>query len=523
MVHFLLQHAPETVLTATDKGKLALHFAAGEGHAAITSLLLQHYPPSAAIPSHPKGKLPLHFCARWGYVKIAHELLQYYPDAVRALDWEGSLPLHDAAREGQYRMARYLLERFPVALQTANLRGEIPLFPAVRSSNIDLVCLMIQAWPAGGKHILRNVSQDDNVSSWNWDIIELLLRGAVDHLHGCAILDGREPPTVQLTDDIEPTTVASPEEVEVQVKKAKKARKAAASEGASSHPPPRLVEVTKSKPFFAILPPPTFAVVPPRCKSPLLKTMSTEEAISDRVVGDENYRCTKHSRKRSRSLMRSCSSYNDFTEVCGNPNTNDKPPVFLPLHAALESKSSIHVIRYVLSKFPDSVSCKDRNGRLPLHHAVAHCRTEAMVKLLLGSISPSSRNGGIPGRIFFPQAARVRDRSQRLPIHLAVQSRADVRVVQALLESNPAAGVDKQPNLVELATESDCDLSTVYTLLRVDPSFVCRSQHLCSRKNDINISNSKLESVHELKTSACSLEQRPCLLLQQGRVCNLKT
>ena len=479
MVHFFLRQCPETAKITTDKGKLAVHFSAGEGHAEITSALLWQYPQSAAIPSNPKGKLPLHFCARWGYLEIAHQLLGVYPDAVRALDWEGSLPLHDAAREGQYRMSRYLIERFPVALQTTNLRGEIPLFPAVRSSNIDLVCLMIQAWPRGGRHILRNVSADDNVSSWNWEILELLLRGAVSNLHGCAVLEGREPPTVQLTDDIEPTALASPEEVERQKKKAKKARKEASRQDDQPQPP-RLVEAPErwlpqagmaAAPFFpSALPPPAVAAMPAaRRNSPLLLDHNTG---GDAAVPSLERYGKKHERKRSRLQL------HDVECAKVAPRR-----VFLPLHAALESKSSSHVIRHVLKLHGGNCRQRDERGRLPLHWAVEHChRQDAVVQLLL-----REDNG-----IFTAAAAHVRESGhpRRLPLHAAIASRADVRVVKALLRAYPDSGVercatadrfrDKTP--VAMATEFDCDLSTVYELLRVDPSFVSKQVDEASKE-----------------------------------------
>jgi hypothetical protein len=175
MVNLFIRICPQCASLMSSKRKLALHFAAAEGHIEVVKSLLQVHPQGASIPST-KGKLAIHMAARWGKLEIAHQLLFVYPDGVRALDWEGSLPLHDAAREGQYQMSRYLVERFPAALARANLRGEIPLFPAVRSENVDLVVLLLQAFPMGGKHILKTCTLDDNVSSWRWDIVELLLR-----------------------------------------------------------------------------------------------------------------------------------------------------------------------------------------------------------------------------------------------------------------------------------------------------------------------------------------------------------
>lgn len=483
MVRYFLHVAPETAAIATDKGKLAVHFAAGDGHAAITSALLQQYPQSAALPST-KGKLPLHFCARWGYLEIAHELLGVYPDAVRALDWEGSLPLHDAAREGQYRMARYLIERFPVALQTANLRGEIPLFPAVRSANVDLVTLMIQAWPMGGKHILRNVSADDNVASWNWGILELLLRGAVNNLRGCALLQGREPPTVRLTDDVQPVAVASSEELKAQKEEKKAAAKQSSSNAAAAaqqQQQPRLVEAPHRWAPAAVAAPPfaslsssfspvvvaqmekttaslsAFAAsIPVRSKSPILGSgcdFGNERSSDGRKKA-------KDVRKRSRQM-----SVDDGVVE----------RTFIPLHAAFESKAASHVIQHVLQEQPEDVTRIDERGRHVLHWAVTHCHNQdAIVELVLNHHNTNS------SAILTPEAARAVDSTGKLPLHLAIANRADVRIISALLEAHPAAGVepcrtmdrffDKTP--LHMATHYGCDLSTVFVLLRVDPSFV---------------------------------------------------
>lgn len=463
MVHYFLQVSPDTVAMATNKGKLALHFAAGDGHEALTSILLRLYPQGAAWPSS-KGKLPLHFCARWGYVDIAHDLLRIYPDAVRTLDWDGSLPLHDAAREGQCRMSRYLIERFPTALQTANLRGEIPLFAAVRSAKVDLVALMIQAWPKGGQHILRTLSADDNVTNWKWDIVELLLRGAVNNLEGCKLLEGREPPTVRLTDDMQPAAMisSSTEEWKAQ-KKMKKDRQ---SENDQQSP---LVDARRQwTPLTAVAPPfaslsttypftprsptaPSFAFMPVRSKSPIL--------TSGDCNGDSK---KKHARKR----MRQSRAHVDSP-------SNDYVRKFIALHAAFECKAACHVIEHVLREHSKDVVMKDELGRLPLHWAVTHCHNQDAVATTLVLKNRA---------ILTPEAACTEDSTGKLPLHLAIASRADVRVICALLEAYPAAGVEpcrtkdcfhaKTP--VHMATYYDCDLSTVFELLRVDPSFVSR-------------------------------------------------
>jgi ankyrin repeat protein len=468
---------------------------------------LRHYPPSAAVPSS-KGKLPLHFCARWGYLDIAYELISYYPDAVRALDWEGSLPLHDAAREGQVRMSRYLIERFPAALQTANLRGEIPLFPAVRSANVELVRLMIQAWPRGGQHILRNVSADDNITSWNDSILELLLRGAVDNLLNCPLLVGHEPPTVRLLDNVPPedplTAIAATSlGIKAPSKKSKGVTAnstAVLAQSCAGQPqfvctrgsllvPPTLVSSSKmgtaaatlQTAFPSFAPATHFAAIPPvpavatvarlplvRSKSPILNgdldpddgiLNGTGERRTGALLGKR-----KHLRKRSRHER----SRSDL-------DLKPPPRTFIRLHAALECQAASHVIAHILHQHPDDVTKMDERGRLALHWAVTHCREEAIVDIVL-AMDCTKRSPFITS-----QAAATSDCSGKLPLHLAIESRAHVRVISALLQAHPAAGVepcripgffDETP--IHMATHYGCDLSTVFVLLRVDPSFVQR-------------------------------------------------
>ena len=198
MVAYFLYATPYTAKIASKKKKLALHFAAGDGHTDVVQQLLRVYPEGASLPSA-KGKLALHFAARWGHMQIASDLLFLHPEGVRCVDWDGSLPLHDAAREGQVVMSKFLIERYPIGLSIANIRGEIPLFPAVRSGNVNLVILYLQGWAMGGMHILKAVSADDNIHDWDWNIVELCLRGAVENFSDCPLLEGKEPPAVCCT------------------------------------------------------------------------------------------------------------------------------------------------------------------------------------------------------------------------------------------------------------------------------------------------------------------------------------
>jgi ankyrin repeat protein len=537
MVKYFLRVCPETCTIATDKGKLAIHFAAGDGHTEITSTLVQFYPESAAISSH-KGKRPLHFCARWGYMDIAYELTSIYPHAVRALDWEGSLPIHDAAREGQYMMAKYLMNQYPASLQTSNLRGEIPLFPAVRSACMELIVLMIQSWPMSGKYVLRNVSAEDHISSWNWDIIEVLLRGATNNLYNCSLLDNHEAPTFRLLDDVQPIPVATSYTLEEQ-KAQKKARKAAALASRSTttdvsqnqvaitnmvastadstvpssmtqsytddefpndansvgiadspltsstlnldmKPParcPSAVNLYHGDTKLAVVPgtpsaiptttPATLAVV--RCKSPILESNSDEKKAS-----------LKRSRKNE--------SMNVLTKYI---DTTVQPQrAFIPIHAAFECKSSYHVIERVLQHDPLGAYRIDAyTDRNVLHYAVTHCNNSNTDSNIIDLILDPNNH------IITSHHVRGIDSiTGQLPLHIAIEHNAHVRVIKALLHEYPTSGVtpcnaynnkknnnnnqlhknefyyyDKTP--VYMAIYYNCDVSTIYELLRVDPSF----------------------------------------------------
>lgn len=540
MVKYFLHVCPETCTIATDKGKLAIHFAAGDGHSEITSALLQAYPKSAAISSH-KGKLPLHFCARWGYMEIAMQLISIYPEAVKALDWEGSLPLHDAAREGEYQMAKFLMNRYPKSLQVFNLRGEIPLFPAVRSSKFDLVALMIQAWPMSGKYVLQNVSADDHISSWHWNILELLLRGATSNFHKCTLLENRERPGFCLLDDVQPLQAEAASLTHEEKKAQKKARKAAAATIAQQQQPATVINMAshtltatnshtdrehnklyipssngssfrnftpetndfmqrlvsrhqESRPSASIVPPSHCAAsspikAPPMIIPPALTASSAASSTSTTTATLSMVRCKSpilelpddeqkmNAKKRARKDHSSASK-----QPMDHRIARQRP--FMPIHAAFECKASYQVIERVLEERPYDVHRSDDMDRNVLHLAVAHCHDPAIVELIL---QPNNY-------ILTSKLVRVIDRTTgRLPIHIAIANTADVRIIKALLHHFPTSGItqchtldefyDKKP--IDMATHFNCDVSTVYELLRIDPSFVLQSRW-CGTEQNLN-------------------------------------
>lgn len=177
IVNLLLNENPQTSFCVTRKLKLPLHYAVSEGYFKISKLLLSYNPEGIrAVTS--KGKIPLHFAARWGCRDILECMLKQYPDLAQCLDWHGLLPLHDAARAGQTETGKLLIKAYPDGLKLADMSGEIPLFTAIRYGSKELVTEMVRWYPLGAKDVLQQAVAEDRVREWNWDIIELCLKGA---------------------------------------------------------------------------------------------------------------------------------------------------------------------------------------------------------------------------------------------------------------------------------------------------------------------------------------------------------
>lgn len=481
MVAYFLRATPETAKIASKKKKLALHFAAGDGHIDVVRQLLRVYPEGASLPSK-KGKLPLHFAARWEHMQIASDLLFVHPEGVRCVDWDGSLPLHDAAREGQLVMSKFLIERYPNGLSIANIRGETPLFPAVRSGNVNLVILYLQGWALGGKHLLRAVSEDDNFHEWDWDIVELCLRGAVDNFSECALVEGKDPPAILCTvgqRDVGTSRLGA------------KALSGSACKGAEAccQPPQKEDETASSATAnlnstyeSAVLGAASMPAPVPQSMHPILKL--------------DGYRSKKRSstglgsdRKRSRSA-----SWNDFDASGGAP-LEQQQRKFMALHAALECEASSHVIKCVMAKHANQISESDERGRFPLHIAVRHpaCSTSTtsngappLEEEKRTKITPGDKETTINMLLAdilkpYPDAALVLDSDGWLPLYHAIESRANSVIIKELIRIHPSSAVDPVPTAIAqhnnkppiyMATASDCDLSTVYLLLRAEPSVV---------------------------------------------------
>ena len=145
---------------------------------------------------------------------------------------------------------------------------------------------------------------------------------------------------------------------------------------------------------------------------------------------------------------------------------------FRQVHAALECSATTDVLDCVLQRYPEQHSVLDDYGRLPLHIAISHCRSDGSVDLILEKIWKPHQD-----------ACFVRDCFGRLPLHLALMTRADSRLVRALLDAYPSSGVEpcqvvdrKFTHMlpIHMALTNGCDLSTLFMLFREDPTVIER-------------------------------------------------
>jgi len=452
MVRFLLQQFPTSAKIMTEKGKLPLHFACIEGHIEVVRDLLRVYPSAAEIPSK-TGKVALHFAARWGHLTIARDLCRLYPPCIDTLDYEGSNPLHEATRFGQFGMTKFIVERCPSAMEKLNIRGEIPLFAGIRSGNIELCAFLIQAWPESGKQVLQALGASDDVSSWEPEILNMCLRGAVGNFTDLSIKEKEytDDHAKGIIDRINTNGLVS--------------QSTQNSEQQSGDATDRTGQKYNEDLHITNQQIPTGVQV--RSKSPILglDNCGKKRCPLDGADSKKRQRCrfTEKDTENPTHL-----AYRKTLEK----NT------FLQVHAALECSATINVLKCVLDRYPEQTSIQDDYGRLPLHIAISHCRSKDSVDFILE-------------RIWKPHqgASFHRDYFNRLPLHLALMTRADSRFVEVLLQKYPSSGVEPcdvvdEQNLlpIHMATTYGCDLSTLFLLVRSDPAMV-QTWSKCHRKS----------------------------------------
>jgi hypothetical protein len=141
---------------------------------------------------------------------------------------------------------------------------------------------------------------------------------------------------------------------------------------------------------------------------------------------------------------------------------------FLPLHAALQSGASYHVVQHVLSTY-GGVHLQDELGRYPLHVALTRCTADEDPRLF----------DLVNNHLVSNEAACAREsQTNRLPLHIGLDSNAHVSVIERLLDECPRSGIepcgtnDKWEDELPICRAVGCDLSVVYRMLRVDPNAI---------------------------------------------------
>ena len=454
MVSFLLRLVPLCASTLTKKGKLALHFASGEGHTEVVRDLLRVYPAGAILPSK-KGKIALHFAARWGHVDIARDLCRIYPACIHTLDYDGSNPLHDATREGQFEMAKFLVERYPPVMHKSNIRGEIPLFAAIRSGNVPLCAFLIRSWPESGKQVLQVISDPDDVSSWKPAVLNLCLRGAVSNFTDMS------PQERGYTDDHARSIIDRILNINAETNSTNKPHQLFSDRWT------HITDHSCNEESFASpqRPPPDSDNLVPRSKSPILELDGCKKKRSS----SDGINCIKRQRQGSMDENDNEEGDKESCANCSYKKTLEKN-TFYQVHAALECSATTNVLECVLERYPEQHSIQDDYGRLPLHIAISHCRSNGSVDFILERIWKPHQDFSFR-RDFFGQ----------LPLHLALVTRADSRLVRKLLDAFPSSGVEQCQVVgeqfshmlpIHMAISHGCDLSTMFMLIRQDPSIV---------------------------------------------------
>jgi ankyrin repeat protein len=423
---------PTAATIPNAKGKIPLHYAAREGRLPVVRFFLSACPQTASIASC-KQKLALHFAAGDGHAAVVRDLLTVHPEGASFPSSKGKLPLHFAARWGHLQIAHDLQLCFKDGVQTRDWEGSLPLHDAAREGQYLTARYLLECHPnaLSAQNLRGELPLFPAVRSGNRDLIALLaLAWPEGGAHVLSNLSKEDRVTEQ--EDV----------LDLLLRAA--VRNFADCPLLVGREPPTvcLSENGKSEDYNNVAEDTT---APPRCKSPILLDMDGTE-------------------RKKRSMSESgC----ERKRLCVRKNMKPRP--FYPLHAAFRAKASCHVLKTVLKRNQKDLDQRDEMGRLPIHWAMKYCQEDDVVAL-------------VSKELITPESASARDGQNQLPLHIAVASCADVRVVAALLEAYPAAGVercrsndlwfDKMP--LDMAVHYDCELCTIYQLLRVDPSFVQR-------------------------------------------------
>ena len=351
---------------------------------------------------------------------------------------KGKLPLHFAARWGHLEVAKDLLRIYPNGIRCLDSEGSLPLHDASREGQVAMTEFLFRQYPRGlmTANIRQEIPLFPAVRTGHLDLVASLIQawpagGKYVVRHAC------EDDNVHFW---------RPEVLELILRGAV---------GNFINCP--LLDGREAAPLlnsdFALhsggddsdSEGSEYSLMSEDFKTP---ARQLEKSCNRRILMKRpaDFECSRQKKKVRRKSMYNCSE-------------------FIALHSALEGGANAHVLRHVLDLFADQVTKKDCSGRLPLHVAMAYCHDKETVNLVLDKILKP-----------YPDAATVQDESGRLPLHVGLYKRADYRLIEALMEANPASGFTPCANCkklpIHIAMENNCDLSTIYALLRGDPCII---------------------------------------------------
>lgn len=115
----------------------------------------------------------------------------------------------------------------------------------------------------------------------------------------------------------------------------------------------------------------------------------------------------------------------------------------LPIHCAIRNGGGTHILRFLVSKYPESTTLPDAEGYLPIHLGALFQSTNSkdVLSFLLGAdIFSCSKQLVNDGERDEASAAQICGGFNRvLPLHLACQTQSDLDVIKLILDAYPEA------------------------------------------------------------------------------------
>ena len=521
VVRDLLRVYPESAKIPSKKGKVGLHFAARWGHIDIARDLYQIYPDCIHTLDY-DGSNPLHDATREGQLEMSKFLVERYPPVLCKSNIRGEIPLFAAIRSGNVPLCAFLIRSWPASgkqvlqenvsdstddvsswvpdILNLCLRGAVGNFSDVSTEecanyNIDdHANAIISSINSSniftineGNGIINHPNTSAATSSSSAEqpgTTTRIGRGVQVGIGGCYVMNGnflnrsviRVPPypssSVEILNGNNQSEVrhhhvfAAIGAATVTIPGSPTGRFAADVTSRHRHNNKYGRNFHNSFCSPQRLP---LNISLPRSKSPILeiddcgsKKRSTSDSTND------------NKRQRHGSVDEGEEDYKEDAatttkKMCCYGGALEKH-TFYQVHAALECSATTNILKCVFERYPEQHTVVDDYGQLPLHLAVSHCCSEGSVDLILEQIWKPNED-----------ACYHRDYFGRLPIHLALMNNADSRFVKVLLDANPSSGVEQCQIVderfahdlpIHMATSHRCDLSTIFMLIRGDPTMV---------------------------------------------------